>query len=104
MSQFLLPCNSAARLRGFEDDLHLEGQQFNTVLSIFYVGYALVQVPSYATGKPFCLLMLTEAKEHVLEQDWEALDIYPNVPGGMWVFICPNGSVQLSPAFGPGNN
>ncbi|KAJ8583459.1 MFS general substrate transporter [Rhizopogon salebrosus TDB-379] len=37
---------AAARLRGFEDDLHLEGQQFNTVLSIFYLGYALVQVPS----------------------------------------------------------
>ncbi|OAX39590.1 MFS general substrate transporter [Rhizopogon vinicolor AM-OR11-026] len=37
---------AAARLSGFEDDLHLEGQQFNTVLSIFYVGYTLMQVPS----------------------------------------------------------
>ncbi|KAF9243773.1 MFS general substrate transporter [Melanogaster broomeanus] len=36
----------AARLRGFEEDLHLEGQQFNTVLSILYVGYILMQVPS----------------------------------------------------------
>lgn len=25
---------SAARLRGFEEDLHLEGEQFNTLLSI----------------------------------------------------------------------
>jgi hypothetical protein len=48
--------------------------------------------------------MLTEAKEHVLGQDWEALDIYPNVHGGMWVFISTNRSVQLSPAFEPGNN
>ncbi|KAH9844126.1 MFS general substrate transporter [Rhodofomes roseus] len=37
---------SAARLRGFEDDLHLKGQQFNTLLSILYVGYILMQVPS----------------------------------------------------------
>lgn len=37
---------AAARLRGFEDDLHLEGQQFNTILSILYIGYTLMQVPS----------------------------------------------------------
>ncbi|KAH9938327.1 MFS general substrate transporter [Fomitopsis serialis] len=37
---------SAARLRGFEDDLHLKGQEFNTLLSILYVGYILMQVPS----------------------------------------------------------
>ena len=38
--------HSAARLRGFEPDLHLKGQQFNTILSILYVGYILMQVPS----------------------------------------------------------
>lgn len=37
---------SAARLRGFESDLHLVGQQFNTLLSILYVGYILMQIPS----------------------------------------------------------
>ncbi|KAL5487783.1 hypothetical protein ACEPAI_5891 [Sanghuangporus weigelae] len=37
---------AAARLRGFEDDLHLVGQQFNTLLSILYVGYIIMQVPS----------------------------------------------------------
>ncbi|KAH8118286.1 sugar transporter [Phellopilus nigrolimitatus] len=37
---------SAARLRGFEKDLKLEGQQFNTLLSILYVGYIIMQVPS----------------------------------------------------------
>ncbi|KZT72529.1 sugar transporter, partial [Daedalea quercina L-15889] len=37
---------SAARLRGFEDDLHLKGEQFNTLLSILYVGYILMQIPS----------------------------------------------------------
>ena len=37
---------SAARLKGFEADLHLKGQEFNTVLSIFYVGYILMQIPS----------------------------------------------------------
>ncbi|KAB5592961.1 transport protein [Ceratobasidium theobromae] len=37
---------AAARLRGFEEDLGLKGQEFPTVLSIFYVGYILMQVPS----------------------------------------------------------
>jgi len=37
---------SAARLRGFESDLKLKGQEFNTILSILYVGYILMQVPS----------------------------------------------------------
>lgn len=36
----------AARLRGFEADLHLQGQEFATLLSILYVGYILMQVPS----------------------------------------------------------
>ncbi|KAH9483064.1 MFS-type transporter cnsO [Psilocybe cubensis] len=38
---------AAARLRGFEEDLHLEGTQFATLLSILYIGYILMQVPSY---------------------------------------------------------
>ncbi|KAG8680470.1 hypothetical protein FRC09_018209, partial [Ceratobasidium sp. 395] len=37
---------AAARLRGFETDLHLKGQEFATLLSILYVGYILMQVPS----------------------------------------------------------
>lgn len=37
---------SAARLRGFEEDLHLTDQQFDTILSILYVGYIMMQVPS----------------------------------------------------------
>ncbi|KAF8609699.1 MFS general substrate transporter [Ceratobasidium sp. AG-I] len=37
---------AAARLRGFEADLHLKGQEFATLLSILYVGYILMQVPS----------------------------------------------------------
>ncbi|ETW84071.1 major facilitator superfamily [Heterobasidion irregulare TC 32-1] len=37
---------SAARLRGFETDLKLKGEEFNTLLSILYVGYILMQIPS----------------------------------------------------------
>ncbi|KAG6812331.1 hypothetical protein H0H92_003415 [Tricholoma furcatifolium] len=37
----------AARLRGFEEDLHLEGNQFASILSILYVGYILMQIPSF---------------------------------------------------------
>ncbi|THU87620.1 MFS general substrate transporter [Dendrothele bispora CBS 962.96] len=36
----------AARLKGFEEDLKLQGQEFATLLSILYVGYILMQVPS----------------------------------------------------------
>ncbi|KAJ3741187.1 sugar transporter [Lentinula detonsa] len=36
----------AARLRGFESDLHLKGQEFATLLSILYVGYIIMQIPS----------------------------------------------------------
>jgi hypothetical protein len=38
--------SSAARLKGFEADLHLKGQEFNTLLGILYVGYILMQIPS----------------------------------------------------------
>ncbi|PFH48472.1 hypothetical protein AMATHDRAFT_76716 [Amanita thiersii Skay4041] len=37
---------SNARLKDFEADLGLKGQQFATLLSILYVGYTLMQVPS----------------------------------------------------------
>lgn len=37
----------AARLQGFEADLHLVGTEFATLLSILYVGYILCQIPSY---------------------------------------------------------
>jgi len=36
----------AARLRGFQTDLGLKGQEFATLLSILYVGYIIMQVPS----------------------------------------------------------
>jgi MFS family permease len=37
---------AAARLRGFEKDLGLHGTQFATLLSILYVGYIIMQIPS----------------------------------------------------------
>lgn len=37
---------SAARLKGLQDDLHLSYNQYATCLSILYVGYILMQVPS----------------------------------------------------------
>nr|XP_018259832.1 MFS transporter [Kwoniella dejecticola CBS 10117]OBR81990.1 MFS transporter [Kwoniella dejecticola CBS 10117] len=37
---------AAARLKGFEQDLNLTDTEFQTLLSILYVGYILFQVPS----------------------------------------------------------
>ncbi|KAK4671647.1 hypothetical protein QC764_607700 [Podospora pseudoanserina] len=37
---------AAARLRGLQDDLSLDDQQYATCLSILYVGYILMQIPS----------------------------------------------------------
>ncbi|KAJ3741154.1 MFS transporter [Lentinula detonsa] len=35
-----------ARIAGLETDTHLRGNQFNTVLAVFYVSYLLVEMPS----------------------------------------------------------
>ncbi|KAK2675380.1 MFS transporter superfamily [Fusarium oxysporum f. sp. vasinfectum] len=35
-----------ARLNGFEEDLNLQGSQYNTSVSILFVGYVLGQIPS----------------------------------------------------------
>lgn len=37
---------ASARLKGLEEDLHMSGRQFNTLISIMYVGYVLSQIPS----------------------------------------------------------
>ena len=37
---------AAARLKGLQDDLKLDNSQYATCLSILYVGYILMQVPS----------------------------------------------------------
>ena len=37
---------AAARLQGLEKDLHLKGDQYQTGLSVLFVGYILMQVPS----------------------------------------------------------
>jgi len=39
-------CVSAARLRGFEEDLKLEKAQFASILSAFFIGYMIMQIPS----------------------------------------------------------
>ncbi|BGP18977.1 hypothetical protein JCM10213v2_007057 [Rhodosporidiobolus nylandii] len=47
---------SAARTKGFEADLNLKGREYDTLLSILYVGYILMQIPSnmivQRTGRP----------------------------------------------------
>ncbi|GAA6024824.1 hypothetical protein JCM11491_005664, partial [Sporobolomyces phaffii] len=51
---------SAAKDHGFKDDLNLKGQEYPTLLSILYVGYITMQVPSNMivqyTGRPSIFL------------------------------------------------
>jgi len=37
---------SAARLRGFQTDLHLTDSQYASIISIAYVGYIIMQIPA----------------------------------------------------------
>ncbi|KAF5364234.1 hypothetical protein D9756_000678 [Leucocoprinus leucothites] len=60
---------AAARLRGFEEDLGLEGTQFSSVLSIFYVGYVVVQIPS---------------SKHFTESDKQAIGVFGLRLVGPW--------------------
>ncbi|OAX33928.1 hypothetical protein K503DRAFT_859493, partial [Rhizopogon vinicolor AM-OR11-026] len=39
------PLASAARLRGLEEDLNMTGNQFNTLISVLYLGYVIMQAP-----------------------------------------------------------
>ncbi|GAA6006173.1 hypothetical protein JCM10207_000550 [Rhodosporidiobolus poonsookiae] len=47
---------SAARTKGLEEDLNLQGREYDSLLSVLYVGYILMQVPSNMlvqyTGRP----------------------------------------------------
>ena len=82
----------AARLKGFEAGLHLKGspsapsrvicvsnlstgQEFATLLSILYVGYIIMQIPSYAPSL-HCSPFNTHMKqEYVLELVWKAVTL-----------------------------
>lgn len=83
---------SAARLRGFEEDLGLTGNQFATILSILYVGYITMQVPSYE----FCIcfrpvLLLTSAQqEYAAQSSRETLHIPPRLHDSLGPHICPD--------------
>lgn len=46
MSRLADNAGGNARLAGFEKDLKLKGYDYNTVLSIFYVGYILFEIPA----------------------------------------------------------
>lgn len=45
-NEFYFKSRRAARLRGFEEDLGLQGQQFATLLAVLYAGYITMQIPS----------------------------------------------------------
>ncbi|CCE85803.1 Piso0_005437 [Millerozyma farinosa CBS 7064] len=53
---------ASARLGGLEDDLNLKGSQYETCISILFVGYILMQIPSnmlmHKLGKPSIFLAI----------------------------------------------
>ncbi|KAK4699668.1 MFS transporter, ACS family, pantothenate transporter, partial [Phenoliferia sp. Uapishka_3] len=56
---------SAARLKGLETDLKLKGNEYPTLLSLLYVGYIIMQIPSNMivqyTGRPSIYLPICMA-------------------------------------------
>ena len=55
----------AARLKGLEEDLHMSGTQFNTLISILYVGYVLMQTPSWVATS-----LNTKTSYALLQRNW----------------------------------
>lgn len=51
-----------ARLNDLEDDLNMTGTQFNTTISILFVGYVLMQVPSN--------MMITKVRPGLYMSSW----------------------------------
>jgi len=54
-----LPLGNAiaqAKLDGLEKDLKMDGNEFNTTVSILFVGYVLMQVGSTALSHSDCLV------------------------------------------------
>ena len=51
-----------ARLNNLEDDLGMTGTQFNTTVSILFVGYVLMQVPSN--------MMITKVRPSLYMSSW----------------------------------
>lgn len=74
---------SAARTRGLVTDLHLEGQQFVTLLSILYVGHIIMQIPSNMflnyIGKPSLYLPACMAIWGVIGSDCDYYKVWPTI-------------------------
>ncbi|KAG6884480.1 hypothetical protein C0992_006253 [Termitomyces sp. T32_za158] len=70
----------AARLKGFEADLKLKGQEFATLLSILYVGYIIMQIPSYVYLQEQSRSMRNSPmQEYVFKLDWKTIPISSSV-------------------------
>lgn len=77
--------NRAARLRGFEADLNLKGQEFNTLLSILYVGYIIMQIPSCVspTLSMSSTILTLIHQEHATQPHRTSFTLYSRLHGHM---------------------
>jgi hypothetical protein len=87
---------SAARLRGYEEDLGMTGNQFNTLTSILYVGYLLTQAPSYVPALDTSATYLIIEKQHGLTPHEKAITIPLELHGNMGCSHHVDGYVQRS--------
>ncbi len=81
---------SAARLRGLQDDLHLTGQEFPTLLSILYVGYILMQIPSYVVlSHPIPTTHSSALQQYVSELYWQTFFVPADMYDCVGYDLCP---------------
>ena len=81
---------ASARLAGLETDLKLSSVQYNTSVSILFVGYLLMQgrISEDKTKNYIQSLMSISSIQSFLEQNWEARPVPPYGNGHMGNNLC----------------
>jgi hypothetical protein len=74
----------------------MTGNQFNTLMSIFYVGYLLTQAPSYVPARYPSVAHPRIQKQHVLRSHDEAIAVSFKLHGNMGCYNCAHGYVHRS--------
>jgi hypothetical protein len=74
----------------------MTGNQFNTLISILYVGYLFMQTPSYVLTPYHFAAYLIIRKQHDLTPHEKTIIISLELHGSMGYYHCVHGYVQRS--------